>query len=46
LLLSADEKLNDQDVKIFELLSVVGPDAPKVSVLALEFQKLMRQKEI
>ena len=46
LLLFADEKLNDQDVKILERLSAVCPDVPKARTLALEFQRLMREKDV
>jgi hypothetical protein len=46
LLLFADEKLNDQDAKILKRLSVVCPDVPKARVLALEFQRLMREKDV
>ena len=46
LLLFVDEKLNDQDAKILERLSVVCPDVPKARVLALEFQRLMREKDV
>jgi transposase len=46
LLLFADEKLNNQDAKILERLSVVCPDVPKVRVLALEFQRLIREKDV
>jgi Transposase len=46
LLLFADEKLNDQDAKILKRLSVVCPDVPKARELALEFQRLMREKDV
>jgi transposase len=46
LLLFADEKLNDQDAKILERLSAVCPDVPKARTLALEFQRLMREKDV
>ena len=46
LLLFSDKKLNDQDEKILERLSVVCPDVPKARVLALEFQRLMREKDV
>jgi transposase len=46
LLLFADAKLTDQDAKILERISVVCPDVPKARVLALEFQRLMREKDV
>jgi transposase len=46
LLLFTDAKLNDQDAKILERISVVCPDVPKARVLALEFQRLMREKDV
>jgi transposase len=46
LLLFADEKLNNQDAKILERLSVVCPDVPKARVLAQEFQRLIREKDV
>ena len=46
LLLFADQKLNNQDAKILERLSFVCPDVPKARVLAQEFQRLIREKDV
>jgi transposase len=46
MLLFADAKLNTQDTKILERLSLVCPDVPKARVLAQEFQRLIREKDV
>ena len=46
LLLFADEKLNSQDAKILERLSQFCPDVLKARVLAQEFQRLIREKDM
>ena len=46
LLLFADEKLNNQDAKILARLSQFCPDVLKARVLAQEFQRLIREKDM
>ena len=46
LLLFTDAKINDQDAKILERLSVVCPEVFKARVLALEFKRIIREKDV